>query len=102
MCNLGVKSTVSIPENALISRRRYLQDAKGSSFLDAVFLIHFYNRCSNWGGCPDIAPSEVLDTFDPAEYQLALARVYRLLANNLDVGMAVPRRSYIRRGVRAV
>jgi hypothetical protein len=79
---------VNVPENALIGRGRYLKDAKESSFLDAVFLIHFYNRYAKWGGCADIAPAEVFGAINPAEYQVALARVSRLLTHNLDVGMA--------------
>lgn len=78
---------MSVPESALINRQRYLKDAKGSSFLDAVFLIHFYNRYAKWGGA-DIAPSEVFDPVDSAEYQLAVARVSRLFTQNSAVGMA--------------
>jgi len=79
---------MSAPENALIERRRYIKDAKGSSFLDAVFLIHFFNRYANWGGCLDITPDEVFGAFDPVEYQSALARVSLLITHSGEVGMA--------------
>ena len=74
------------------TRKRYIREAKKAPFLDAVFLIHYYNRdVKCWGPPPrppDIDPSEVFADFDQAQYQRALLLAQRLLSASIAVGAA--------------
>ena len=76
----------------LEERQRYVQKAKAASFLDAVFLIVFYNRdVKRWGPPPkpdDIEPTEVFEEMQDNRYQDALTRSHRLLSASTEVGAA--------------
>jgi hypothetical protein len=68
-------------------RSSTVEDAKGSSFLDAVFLIVRFNRSVNFGRIvPDIHAREVWESFDASEYESAVQRVTALLMNTAAVG----------------
>ena len=83
---------MTVSEDHLEERARYVVEAKESGFLDAVFLIHYYNHDrKRWGPPPkpeDIRPQEVFETFDIRAYEDALKRSRKLLAENSSVGMA--------------
>jgi hypothetical protein len=76
----------------LEERQRYVQRAKAAAFLDAVFLIIFYNRdAKRWGPPPkpaDIESHEVFEEVQDEQYQDALKRSQRLLSGGTDVGAA--------------
>lgn len=84
---------MDISKYELDQRAQYVAEAKEAAFLDAVFLIHYYNREIKrwWSHEPkpeDITPQEVFDIFDPDAYEDALKRSQKLLATNTLVGMA--------------
>ena len=83
---------MEISKYALEERAKYLLEAKEAEFLDAVFLINFYNRdTKRWGHGPkpeDITPQEVFSEFDGDTYKDSIRRSQKLLAENGLVGMA--------------
>lgn len=83
---------MGISKYYLEERARYVAEAREAAFLDAVFLINYYNHeMKRWGPGPkpkDITPQEVFGEFDPNEYEHALTRSQELLAGNSLVGMA--------------
>ena len=83
---------MEISKYDLEERARYVAEAKEAAFLDAVFLINYYNRdTKRWGPRPkpdDITPREVFSEFDASTYEDALRRSQQLLAKNGFVGMA--------------
>jgi hypothetical protein len=76
----------------LEERARYVQRAKAAEFLDAVFLLNFYNRdVKRWGPPPkpkDIEPCEVFGQVNEEQYRSALKRAQDLLAQASNVGAA--------------
>lgn len=83
---------MEISKYDLEERERHVAEAKESEFLDAVFLIHFYNRDrKRWGPAPkpeDITPQEVFGGFEADAYEDALKRSKKLLSENGLLGMA--------------
>ncbi|GAK53400.1 putative integron gene cassette protein [Candidatus Moduliflexus flocculans] len=73
-------------------RAKYVAEARDTAFLDAIFLINYYNRDrKRWGFGPkpeDITPQEVFSEFDENAYEDALRKSQKLLAENGLVGMA--------------
>jgi hypothetical protein len=73
-------------------RQQYVRKAKACTFLDAVFLISFYNQdVKRWGPPPkpeDIEPQEVFEQLEEERYQQAVGRAQRLLSASTSVGAA--------------
>lgn len=73
-------------------RERVVEEARRSSFLDAVFLIHHCNTDTRrwWPEPkpPEITPDEVFGAFDPRAYQEALARARKMRSDASYTGMA--------------
>ena len=76
----------------LEERAKCVSEAKEAEFLDAVFLINYYNRdTKRWGPEPkpkDITPQEVFGEFNEEAYKDALRRSQKLFSENAPVGMA--------------
>lgn len=83
---------MEISKYALEERAKYVSEAKEAAFLDAVFLINYYNRDRKlWGPGPkpeDITPQEVFNEFDESVYKDALRKSQKLLSENGLVGMS--------------
>ena len=73
-------------------RAALVQEARGTAFLDAVFLIHHANtQVRRWWPDPkpaEITPDEVFGTFDRREYEDALEKARKLSADAAYTGMA--------------
>ena len=83
---------MEIAKYDLEERAKYISEAKEATFLDAVFLINYYNRdTKRWGPGPkpeDITPQEVFSEFDEGAYKDAVRKSQKLFAGNGLVGMA--------------
>lgn len=83
---------MSISRSDAKERNKYVLEARASGFLDAVFLIHYYNSdFKRWGPPPkpaDITPQEVFGVFDEKQYDEAMKRARKLLSDASDVGAA--------------
>ena len=80
-----------IEKHHLETRDLWLTKAKGeSSFIDAVFLINYYNReqrpCGPRPWPSDIAPSEVFVEYNNSEFKTCLERADALLTKSSYVG----------------
>lgn len=69
-------------------REKYIEKAKQSSFLDAVFLIVYYNLYLNLRGKknPVIEPQAVFGRYSEHEYKIALDKAKRLLNQSGAMG----------------
>lgn len=83
---------MEISKYDLEQREKYIAEAKAAPFLDAVFLIIYFNReFRRWGPGPKpeaITPQEVFADFDVSEYDDAARRSWDLLTGSSVVGMA--------------
>lgn len=83
---------MSIQNHDLEERERFVRNAKAASFLDAAFLIFFYNNeKKRWGRPPrptNIEPDEVFSELNPQQYEEALKRVQKLWSHGGAVGAA--------------
>ena len=79
-------------EYYLQERARYISEAQGAAFLDAVFLINYYNcNVRIWISAPkpeEITPKEVFGDFNVNSYNDALKRSKKLFAECGAVGEA--------------
>lgn len=88
-------------QRSIDERARYVEDAKTSAFLDAVYVILSYNS-EKLPFAPKqspITPSEIFGNFDQAEFQKCLQRCVsmKLEAGNVamaDYGYAAATQSY--------
>jgi len=71
-------------------RARYVEDAKTSAFLDAVYVILAYNAEKHPYApkLPPITPTEIFGDFDQAEYENCCKRCAALIRGAGDVAMA--------------
>ena len=76
----------------LQEREKYISEAKEATFLDAVFLINYYNcHVRIWVRAPkpeEINPKEVFGDFNVNSYNDALKRSKKLFAERGEVGEA--------------
>lgn len=83
--------SISIEQHNLALRNQWLEKAKSeSSFIDAVYLINYYNREIRCGGPrpwpSEIIPQEVFIDFDEDEYRNCLKKADTLLTKTSYVG----------------
>jgi hypothetical protein len=98
---ITTKKTSPMPDSTgpvdIDVRVQYVEDAKGLPFLDAVFLIDYYNVwVKRWGPSPhlaDIVPKEVFSQFDQDQYAEALSRARKLMGGGTAVGRSFHRYS---------
>lgn len=82
---------MDISEYHVKARQKYLEKAKASDFLNAVFFIVYYNTCVNLGRPPkttNIEPQEVFKKYDTNEYATALKKAKTLLNQTDYIGKA--------------
>ncbi len=83
---------MEISSHSLRERADYIAKAKQAAFLDAVFLMYYYNcdrrRLAGHPKPAEITPGEVFDDYNVAMYEEALIRSRNLLSGSNTVGMA--------------
>lgn len=92
----GGSNTMGISKYDIETREKYVNEAKEApSFLDAVFLINYYNReVKAYGPHPklsDILPEEVFEEYSETEYMRSLRKANFLLQRTTYVGDAAHR-----------
>lgn len=83
---------MAITERDLAERQRVIDEARAASFLDAVFLIYFYNHDTlRWGPPPKpprIEPEDVFETYARDELQACLAQAHKMRSAAIRVAEA--------------